>query len=372
MLTLTAGQRVKLYDLASTGPLTIEVSFQGPSREYDTSCFLLGEREQLLSDDHLVFYNNPTSRDGAVRMGDRTSYTQCLTLDVSRLEKQARRLAITTIDDHTFRDITSGTVRILQDSMPVAQFTCTGSMFQGEKALILLEIYFKDVWRLGVLAQGFKGGLADLITHYGGEVDPTPAPAPEEPKVNLSKITLQKDTSITLKKPPNFTARLIWTGQGDLDFYCFYVTEKGQCGKVYWNMRGSALEAPFITLDQDAVVNHLVSQAEETIRVHRTGHLRYLLFAAYSALQNGAGAFKTYEPHAIIQDGLGQEVRVPLLNKNTFSYWVAIAKVTFNPDGTYTVERVEKYSKRHYEMSPTLHENGTVTMNTGPIEFKPF
>lgn len=371
MLTLTAGQRVKLTDLASSGPLTIEVTFQGSSKEYDTSCFLLGEREQLLSDDHLVFYNNPTSRDGGVRMGERTSHRQLLTLDVSRLEPQVKRLAITsTVDEHTFRDITSGSVRILQGPVPLAVFTCTGSMFQGERALILLEVYFKDVWRLGVLAQGFKGGLADLITHYGGEVDPSPPPSPPAPaevKVNLSKITLAKDTSITLKKPPNFTARLIWTGAGDLDFYCFYVTEKGQSGKVYWNMRGSDQEAPFITLDQDAAVNHLVSQAEETIRIHRTGQL----FAAYSAFHNGTGAFKKYEPHAVIQDGLGQEVRVPLLNKNTYSYWVAIAKVTFNKDGTYTVERVEKYSRRHYEMSPTLHENGKVTMNTGPIEFKP-
>jgi len=69
------------------------------------------------------------------------------------------------------------------------------------------------VWRLCAVGQGFNGGLDALVTHFGGvvakepaeklvtESTPLPPPTPAAPKVNLSKITLQKrGDKISLEK----------------------------------------------------------------------------------------------------------------------------------------------------------------------------
>lgn len=73
-------------------------------------------------------------------------------------------------------------------------------MFQQEKALMALELYKKDnIWRMNAVGQGFNGGLAALIKHFGGEVAeavPTQA-APTAPTTpQLSKIDLKKKISL--------------------------------------------------------------------------------------------------------------------------------------------------------------------------------
>src|SRR3546814_1494148 len=93
----------------------------------------------------------------------------------------------------------------------------------NEKAVMMIELYrHSSGWRCGTIAQGFAGGLASLIAHFGGEVadspapaptsapaptpapapapSPTPAPPPSAP-VSLKKITLEKSSpSVSLKK----------------------------------------------------------------------------------------------------------------------------------------------------------------------------
>ena len=65
----------------------------------------------------------------------------------------------------------------------------SGSDFNSEKAIISIELYRKDVWRLGAVASGFNGGLGDLLRSYGGEEamtgsesgEPAPPPPPDQP-----------------------------------------------------------------------------------------------------------------------------------------------------------------------------------------------
>ena len=95
-----------------------------------------------------------------------------------------------------------------------------------------------------------------------------------------------------------------------------------------------------------------------------------MLIVAYSAVKNGFGSFKSYQPQAIITDDRGQTVIVPLLEKNWFSYWAAITLMDFTQPSETVIKHVETYSKFGVEKSPVLYRDGTFKMNVGPMEFK--
>ncbi|MFJ3231513.1 hypothetical protein [Streptomyces sp. NPDC086787] len=87
-------------------------------------------------------------------------------------------------------------------------------------------------------------------------------------------------------------------------------------------------------------------------------------------LENGTGSFKSYGARAVITDGRGSTVTVPLFNNRNLSYWVAIALIDFTHPGGARILHVEKYSGNHVEARPTLYSNGNFRMSTGKVEFK--
>ena len=73
---------------------------------------------------------------------------------------------------------------------------------------------------------------------------------------------------------------------------------------------------------------------------------------------------------AVVDNQMGQKVTSPLLERNNFAYWVAIAKIDFTDPQDMSVSHVEKYSKSGTERSPLLYQDGSFEMNVGPMEFK--
>lgn len=59
---------------------------------------------------------------------------------------------------------------------------------------MLIQVYRKGVvWRISNVAQGFNGGLASIVEHFGGEVEDSAAQrSSNAPKVSLEKIMLDK------------------------------------------------------------------------------------------------------------------------------------------------------------------------------------
>jgi len=107
--------------------------------------------------------------------------------------------------------IQSGYVRFLSDGKEYARFPFAGQDFQEEKALILGEIYRKGgAWRFCSTGQGFNGGLAALVKHFGAEVDEdTQVAPPANSKLSLEKkiadqapklVDLAKKATISLEK----------------------------------------------------------------------------------------------------------------------------------------------------------------------------
>lgn len=269
-----------------------------------------------------------------------------------------------------------------------------------ETAIVDGELYLhKGDWKFHAIGSGFHGGLAALCNSFGIEVDdkepsisgqeqltsPLPTketvpfippsqamyesshftPLPESTPI-LKKVELKKKESILIKKSSKVTTVLEWeNNKKDLDLYCFYVTKNNKTGKIYYKDLGSPSKSPYITLDGDSM-----QAGSETIIVHRPEELKYVLFAAYSAISNGIGSFKAMKAKAVVDNHCGQTIIAPLLQKNMFSYWVAIAYIDFtNPQGM-RVSHVETYSKVGLERSPLLFEGGSFKMDVGPIEFK--
>ncbi|MET8815384.1 hypothetical protein ABZW47_25705 [Streptomyces sp. NPDC004549] len=108
----------------------------------------------------------------------------------------------------------------------------------------------------------------------------------------------------------------------------------------------------------------------ETITIRRPDLQGSVLLCAYSAVENGTGSFKSYGARAVVTDGRGSTVTVPLFNNRNLSYWVAIALIDFTVPGGVQIRHVEKYSGNHVEARPTLYSNGNFRMSTGKVEFK--
>ena len=57
--------------------------------------------------------------------------------------------------------------------------------------------------------------------------------------------------------------------------------------------------------------------------------LKYVLFAAYSAVGNGVGSFYSMRAKAVVDNHMGSVVTAPLLEINDHAYWVCIAHIDF-------------------------------------------
>ncbi|MEO7467744.1 MAG: TerD family protein [Sphingobium limneticum] len=361
----------------------IEISWQSaPGKaEVDVSAFLLTAARKVAGDDGMVFYGQK-----AVPGASLTNYPaqRAAVFEINpallsaSIETIAFCVALDTAQDPSRRLSDIGSIKMQMGSnsfdIPLAGLT--------EQALIVCEVYRRgDSFKIRAVGQGFNGGLGPLATAFGVDVEgsneaaptPTPLPATAPASVSLKKVTLAKNERVSLTKNSGaIRAKLIWQGrgkgEGDLDLYCFYVLKDGTCGKVYWKDMGRSHALPFITLSGDSQ-----AAGEEEIILHKPEELRYALFAAYSAVGNGAGSFESYRPKLVFYGQDGSEVTVPLLNPNATSYWVAITHLDIAQQ--ITIQHVETYGKsgRAFiaaERSPRLRADGSWDISKGPIEFK--
>lgn len=371
MQNLTKGGNAALPSAA----VTIRLAATGA----DVSAYLLGADGRVRSDGDMIFFNQPSSSDGSIRLEGSTLHA-----DLPRIPAGVDRIAVCAVPE---TGNVGGMGKIGFGVDGCAQFS-ENTAGMTEAAVIVCELYRRQgAWKVRAVAQGFDGGLAPLSRHFGVEVDeeptagPAPAPTPViAPKpVSLTKVTLTKQKpSVSLSKGNGaIRANLTWggrddEGEGDLDFYCFYVDRNGVCGKVYWNNQGRRDVAPFITLSGDSQ-----EAGSEEIVIHRPEDLRFAMFAAYSAVSNGTGSFASFQPKVTLTDQAGNEVTIPLLNSNETSYWVAISHIAVAD--RITISTIESYGvsaglfgkkAQDAERAPRLHADGKWDVSKGEIEFK--
>ena len=200
------GQKIKLADLTPSLQLRAGIGAVSPTLSFDISCFGVDANGQLSDDRYFVFFNQRTSPEGALRMiGSQSGDAETFEVDLNKLPASVQRLVfVLTIDGAgEMKSLQNGYFRLEASGQEVARFPFSGADFSAEKAIIVAEIYLKDVWRLAAVGQGFAGGLDAVLKHFGGQqieetvpknAAPVPAPiaATAPAPVNLKKVELEK------------------------------------------------------------------------------------------------------------------------------------------------------------------------------------
>ncbi|WP_050026280.1 TerD family protein [Verrucomicrobium sp. BvORR034] len=335
MTPLARGQKSTLSSLGvGISGLKVQVTLRVPAPStVDLSCFGLDSQGRLSDERYFVFYNQPASPCGSIRAkGAAGSVDQTFELNLAGLPAGIKRLVFTAAIDGaaTMKDISTGYVQVGDFSRTAAEFRLQPTDYAGEKALMLIELYWKDEWRLAATGQGFNGGLAALLKHFGGEVAEekqkpaavapvsmaAPVPPPLPAKVSLSKITLTKPGQthrVSLEKGAGAPAKLIvkasWTDNGDdsdsnddLDLRVGMLLPDGRMKFIQApDFAGSFDAMPFARHLGDVTVASLNAPATETVEVNpaiaqRMGGRVGMVFSVYSAVSNGAVSVASLRP----------------------------------------------------------------------------
>lgn len=370
-MQLSAGQNTPL-------PLPdVTVTVTGP---VDLTALVCDPSGKVSGDADMVFFNQPSAPGVQVAGNTVNAQLQALRAGATKVVL----VASPADEGATFGQLPALTVTASSSGEPI---TFSPARLSSETALVLCELYSHNgQWKLRAVGQGYATGLAGVATDYGIQVDDpgpsapaAPPPAPTPPvnmtKVPLGKVTLQKNTAATISLVKEdkgnlvLTSRLLWKGRGgglpaDLDLYALFIDNDGRDGVVYYRNLGSLSTYPYIALSGDSVV-----PGEETVKVV-AGHHRYVLIAAYSAVENGVGSFFSYQAQVVVDDGAGSTVEVPLYYDDPHSYWVAITLMDFTDPSGVKIIQLEQYGQPESENRPLLRADGTVLPSAGPIEFK--
>ena len=174
--------------------------------EYDFCCFGVDGNGKLSDDRYMIFYNQKMSPNGEISVEDIPDGAR-YTLKLSAVPDFINRLVFTvSIDGNkTMGEMNSLETKVYQSGAKDIEMTLGGNDFSNEKAVIVMEIYRKDVWRIGCVASGFDGGLSALLKYFGGEEvvsEPVQEPVVAAPvKVSLEKKMEKAPELVSLVKP---------------------------------------------------------------------------------------------------------------------------------------------------------------------------
>jgi tellurite resistance protein TerA len=371
MTSLVRGQNTPL-----TSPqLTVTVSGVTPGT-VDLMVFQVTPTGNVRSDSDFVFFNQPVSPEGAVRLtGPGT-----VAVDVTKVPHSIDRLRLAVSMD----DSAPGSLAAIPGlGVTLGPISAPALGLTTERAAVLAEIYRRgEQWKVRNVSAGWDSGLKVLVTEHGVVVDdvpappptpttppappiqhpapvivppaPTPPPAPQQ-RVQLSKITLTKAApTVSLAKGGDtgtMRVNLNWTrgrrgllGNGaiDLDLACLYQLNDGSKGVVQalGNAFGDLHYPPYIALDGDDRSG--LNAGGENLHInlaHLADFKRILIFAyIYDGTPNWSaadGVVTLYPPH-----GPEVEVRLDSPDNRTRSCAIALLR---NEKNELTVTREVRY-----------------------------
>lgn len=384
MKDLIAGQKVKLNDLTQAGQITVGLRIDfSPSVDVDFSCFGVDENGQLSDDRYMVFFNQKQSPGQSIQIVAKESLdSETFRINLASLPKTIKKLVFTaTIDANTsMGKMNSGYLRLSDGADDVARFEFNGQHFNQEKAIIIGEIYIKDIWRFGAVGQGFNGGLSALLAHFGGEEISEPEVNPEPPKVRLSKVTLEKrgdKQSISLEKTNTIQAihiNLNWDAgepqkgffgmaknAPDLDLGCFYRMTDGTMGVIQpvGKNFGNKSQSPYILLDKDDRTG--TANDGENLTIYRPDLVEFMI--VFAMIYQGAADFSTVNGRVSIKDPRGNEIFIQLNAPDPKSRFCVA--VSFKKNGAhFDLVKEEKYFAKGHKQADEYYGFG-FTWTTG-------
>lgn len=155
-------------------------STTGTAFDLDASVFMLNDNKKLVSDDHLVFYNNLKSPDAAVEhtgdnlTGDGDGDDEQIKVDLTLAGSSVSEICVVvTIHDaenrrQNFGQVRNSYVRIFDavTNEVLLKYELEED-FSIETAVEFGRIYKRDgKWKFEAVGMGMKGGLQDYLNKY--------------------------------------------------------------------------------------------------------------------------------------------------------------------------------------------------------------
>ncbi len=163
------GMRDKISRYVDTNSeICIELNIEGPST-YDFCCFGIDKSGNLSDDRYMIFYNQTSSPNNEINFVSKNNISR-FNINLSKLPLDINKLVFTaSIDGNgTMDEISKHNFYLSQNNNVKIFMELSGSDFKSEKAIISIEIYRKDEWRIAAIANGFNGGLYTLLAAFGG------------------------------------------------------------------------------------------------------------------------------------------------------------------------------------------------------------
>ncbi len=153
----------------------------GTDFDLDASAFVLNADGKVLSDQHFIFYNNPTDPAGSVthkgdnRTGAGEGDDEVIEIDLGTLTADTAKVAfVVTIHDaearkQNFGQVSNAYIRSLnaEGDQEIARYDLSEDA-STETAMIFGELYrHNDEWKFKAIGQGYAGGLAAVARDFG-------------------------------------------------------------------------------------------------------------------------------------------------------------------------------------------------------------
>ena len=178
---LSKGQNHPLPDEVQR--LQLVVAWEEPDGPVavDAGALLLTDARRVRSDEDFVFFNQPTTPDGALRHVARPSSDagaeERIAVDLGAVPDEVTTVAVTaSLLEGTFGDLRDLRLLVLDDiGDTLLRYEITGA--SSETAFVFGEVYRRGAgWKVRAIGQGWASGLAGLATDFGVTVDDTPEP----------------------------------------------------------------------------------------------------------------------------------------------------------------------------------------------------
>jgi tellurium resistance protein TerD len=181
-INLTKGQRVDVGLQKAGIGLGWNPNTQASAEPYDldASAFMLGENGKLVSSDFFIFYNQPTSPDGALkssgdnRDGEGDGDDETLVVTLGSVDPRVTEIiVVVTIHDaaarkQNFGQVRNAFIRIYDEGNK--QEICKYELdedFSTESAVEFGRLYRREgAWKFEAIGRGHNGGLEGLLTQY--------------------------------------------------------------------------------------------------------------------------------------------------------------------------------------------------------------
>ncbi|WP_368680293.1 VWA domain-containing protein (plasmid) [Rhodococcus opacus] len=202
MTSLTRGANSPI-DTATT---TVEVT-GARQGTVDLFVFQLGTDLKVRTDADLVFFNNPSTPEGAVTLVD-GRVTMNLDVVPAAIDTLAVAVALDENVPGSLAQVPGLAVRVTQ--VGVASFDVPAEGLTTERSAVLLEVYRRNgTWKVRNRSAGWSGGLDALVTEHGVSVDATPAHTPEPTQAAAADASATVDGDGVRTVPGEATLSLV-------------------------------------------------------------------------------------------------------------------------------------------------------------------